>query len=255
MKTILNKWEFHYTFLILAFSLILTGYFANLLVFTSLIVIHELGHLCSSLILGFKVDKVIIYPYGGMIKYNDLINKNINDELLLAISGIIFQSFYYVIIGYLYQLGYIREYIFDLFTLYHYSMLFFNLLPIYPLDGSKIVNLVMCKYLSFYKANIVMLIISLLTIIGIIIFNIYHFNYSYIMMIGVIMQNLYTYYKNLHYLFYKFMLEKYLYFFNYKRVRVIDDKKKMYRDSNHFFKIGNKLYPEKKYLKRFVVGK
>ena len=163
MKIILNKWEFHYTFLILAFSLILTGYFANLLVFTSLIVIHELGHLCSSLILGFKVDKVIIYPYGGMIKYNDLINKNINDELVLAISGIIFQSFYYVIIGYLYQLGYIREYIFNLFTLYHYSMLFFNL----SLSSSSntlagIITLYLCPILSIMLGQLTNTFVSII---------------------------------------------------------------------------------------------
>ena len=134
-------------------------------------------------------------------------------------------------------------------------MLFFNLLPIFPLDGSKIFNLVMCKFFSFYRANIITLIVSLFTILGIFIFNLYHFNYSYVMILGIIIQNLYIYYKNLPFIFYKFMLEKYLYFFNYKKVRIINDRKDMYRDCNHFFKIYDKLYPEKKYLSKFVIKK
>ena len=44
MKNILNKIEFHYTYIIMAFGLVITGHFVNLIIFTSLIIIHEMGH-------------------------------------------------------------------------------------------------------------------------------------------------------------------------------------------------------------------
>ena len=44
MKIILSKIEFHYTFIIIALGFVLAGYFSNLIVFTSIIIIHELGH-------------------------------------------------------------------------------------------------------------------------------------------------------------------------------------------------------------------
>ena len=54
------KITFHYTFLLVAISFILTGYFSNLIIFTSIILIHELGHYHAAKINNLKVDKIII---------------------------------------------------------------------------------------------------------------------------------------------------------------------------------------------------
>ena len=112
MKNILNKIEFHYTYIIMAFGLVITGHFVNLIIFTSLIIIHEMGHIIISKILSYKIDKVIIYPYGGFVKLDTKINTKIENDLLVAISGIIMQSIYFGIIFFLYRNGIVREYIF-----------------------------------------------------------------------------------------------------------------------------------------------
>ena len=96
MRNIFPKFEFHYTYLIMALGFVLVGYYKNLLIFTSIIVIHELGHYIIAKILKFNVVKIVIYPYGGLVKIEDSINKNSNDELLVAISGVVFQSLYYL---------------------------------------------------------------------------------------------------------------------------------------------------------------
>ena len=115
MKNILNKVEFHYTFIIVAFGLVITGHFVNLIIFTSLIIIHEFGHIIMALLLSYKIDKVIIYPYGGFTKLNTKINTKIENDLLVAISGIIMQYIYFGIIFFLYSNDIIREYIYNLF--------------------------------------------------------------------------------------------------------------------------------------------
>ena len=140
MKNILNKIEFHYTYIIMAFGLVITGHFINLIIFTSLIIIHELGHVIMAIIMRYKVNKIIIYPYGGITNIDTKINTKIENDLLVAISGIIMQSIYFGIIFFLYRNGIVREYIYSLFLLYHKSMLIFNLLPIYPLDGGRIIK-------------------------------------------------------------------------------------------------------------------
>ena len=83
------KIEFHYTYIIIALGFILTGYFHNLIIFTSIILIHELGHYTIAKINKLNVEKIIIYPYGGLVKMNNLVNTSINKELQVAISGII----------------------------------------------------------------------------------------------------------------------------------------------------------------------
>ena len=197
MKIILSKIEFHYTFIIIALGFVLAGYFSNLIVFTSIIIIHELGHIITGLHFKYKLDKVIIYPYGGMTKFNTIINTNINKDILVAISGVIVQSIYFILITILYTKGYIREYIYNLFTIYNKSILLFNILPIIPLDGSKIINLILSKYLYYNLSNKLTIIISFITIIIILITRIYEYNYSFIIILGLLMKNIYDFYKNI----------------------------------------------------------
>ncbi len=252
MKSILTKLEFHYTYLILALSMVITGYYINLIAFTSLIIIHELGHLITCKIMNIKISKITIYPYGGMIKTDDKINLNINEELSVAISGVIFQSIYFLIITYFYNIGIIREYTYDLFKMYHYSMLFVNLLPIYPLDGSKIINLILSKIFPFYLSNILTIIISFITIILWICLKFPYINYSYIMIISVIIYNLYQYIKGLKYVFHRFVLERYLYDFPYVKKKKITKIKNMYKNKKHIFLVKDRKIEEKEYLKEFI---
>ena len=255
MKNILNKIEFHYTYIIMAFGLVITGHFVNLIIFTSLIIIHEMGHIIISKILSYKIDKVIIYPYGGFVKLNTRINTKIEDDLLVAISGIIMQSIYFGIIFFLYRNGIVREYIYSLFLLYHKSMLIFNLLPIYPLDGAKIVNLILSKYFSFNIANYISIVISLITVIFFLYSDIYENNYSIILVIGVLMKNIYKFYKDISYIYNRFILERYLFKLNYKKKVIIKNKDKMYKNRVHIFNDNGKLMNEKEYISTFFEKK
>ena len=95
MKNFLNKMDFHYTYIIMAFGLVLTGHFINLIAFTSLIIIHEFGHVITATIYKYRIKKITIYPYGGITEFDTLVNTKIEKDLLIAISGIIFQSIYF----------------------------------------------------------------------------------------------------------------------------------------------------------------
>ena len=63
------------------------------------------------------------------------------------------QFLFYLGIVYLYRKGYVREYTYNLYTLYNNRMIFFNLLPIYPLDGGRIVNLLLGKVINYNLSN------------------------------------------------------------------------------------------------------
>ena len=242
------KIEFHYTYILIALGFILTGYFHNLIVFTSIIIIHELGHYTLAIICKMNVEKIIIYPYGGIVKMNNLINTSINKDLLVAISGIIFQTFYYLIIILLYNKGIVREYIFNLFKIYNTNIIIFNLLPIHPLDGSKILNLLLSKVLPFNTANKLNIIISIITLIIIININYYNFNYTTLLIIGVIIDNLIKYHKQLKYLFNKFLLERYIYKITYNKTKKINKINNMYKEKYHILKENNTYITEKQAL-------
>ena len=141
---------------------------------------------------------------------------------------------------------------YNLYTMYHYSILIFNLLPLYPLDGFKILNLLLSKILPFKLSLYITISISFICIILLLFFKL---NYSYIMIISLFINNTYIYFKNVKYIYNKFILERYLYEFNYKKKVIINNINKMYKNKKHIFKLGKTLYNEKSYLNKRMLKK
>ena len=249
------KLNFHYTFIIVAISFILTGYFSNLIVFTSIIIIHELGHFIIARLNNLYPEKIIIYPFGGITKMNNPINTKISKELMVAISGVIFQNIYYLIIIILYKHNLIREYIYLEFKAYHYSILFFNILPIYPLDGGIIINLLLSKIVPYKTSIKLTVILSIIFSLIILTTNYYSFNYTTILIVAVIFTNIVKYFKNINYLFNRFLLERYLYKKSFNKIRNIKNINHMYKEKYHIIKENNSYLTEKQYLYRRFKGK
>ena len=245
------KIEFHFTYILIAISFILTGYFSNLIIFTSIIIIHELGHYLIAKITNLSPQKIIIYPFGGITIMNNPLNTNIKEELFVAISGIIFQTIYYIIVIILYQNNLIRDYIFDIFIKYYHSILLFNLLPIHPLDGSKIIVLILSHYLPYKLTCKLNIIISFSIGLSILLINYYKFNYTTILIITIIIDSLIKYYRNINYFFNKFLLERYLYKIEFKKTKKINNINNMYKEKYHIIKENNHYYTEKQYLNNY----
>ncbi len=249
------KIKFHYTYILIAFGFIITGYFSNLLIFTSIIIIHELGHYLFAKLNNLEPVSITIYPFGGVTKINSLINTKTSKELMVALAGVTFQTMYYLLIVFLYHNHIVRNYLFNIFKEYHYHILIFNLFPIYPLDGSKILNLIMTEYMPYKLTHKITIIISIITSIIIIITNYYQFNYTTILIITIIIDNLIKYYKNINYFFNKFLLERYLYKFNLHKPKTITKITDMYKEKYHIIKEKNEYLTEKELLKRRFKGK
>ena len=57
-------------FLIFLFVIIITGNFNSFFPYFLLLFIHELGHAITGIILGYHLDKITFYPYGGITTFN-----------------------------------------------------------------------------------------------------------------------------------------------------------------------------------------
>ena len=99
-----------------------------------LIIIHELGHFIIAKLFSIELDKIYIYPLGGIAKFYIPYNYSRIKELIILINGPIFQEIAKHVLVSLFP-----QHI-NMISTYHYGILIFNLLPIYPLDGGKIVN-------------------------------------------------------------------------------------------------------------------
>lgn len=196
-----------------------------------------------------KIVSINFLPVGGLIKVDAPISSDIFEDLLIAVGGIGMQVIFGLLIQFLYKLNIIEYNIYNLFRVYNILIISFNLIPISPLDGSKIVNLLIELIIPYKKVFTASLIISLLMLIFILIsrFNIIRDNtLVFIFLTYMILEK----YKNRKYFINRFYLERALNNFYFKKVNYIKNESYMYKNRLHFIKgIDERSYLIRKFFK------
>ncbi len=213
----------------------------NVLIITCLIIIHELGHFFTAIIFGIRVDKIYIYPLGGISKFHLPLNYSSLKEFVILIMGPLFQS-----ICYLFLLTYLPSYT-TYIKIYHYSILLFNLLPIYPLDGGKLINILLSQILPFKKSLYLTLSISFFSSI---IYFLYNKTFSSLIMTLFLIYKIIKELRQVNYTYEKFLLERFLNNYRFKKSKIITNKSNFYKNSSHLIKENADYYWEKDYLNK-----
>ena len=218
MKNLFKINIFTYILLLLSF---LSGYYKEMSIIFLILIVHELGHFFLMRVFKIEVNKIIIYPYGGMIKSNILINTNSIKILLISLGGILNQILLFILINLLYKLGLISDNLYTIFNYSNTSIIAFNLLPIYPLDGYKILNSTLELFLSFKNSLFISLIINIISLIFFIIY-LYLYKINNYIIIIFLLTTLFKYLKEIKYIFNKFYIERIIYKIDYKGLVSVD---------------------------------
>lgn len=249
MKNILNKFKINYmTWFLILFSL-LAGYIKYTFIIMMIVVIHELGHIFFFKIFKFEILKIIIYPFGGITYINKRIHERMYKDFLCAIGGIVFQIILWGIFLIMLKTGWIAESTYQIFFRYNLTIMFFNILPIVPLDGSKGINIILNKFFSFRFSYKVSGVISFCTFIFLVMFSTYYkVNNLFIYMF--LLWKVIEYLKEYKYVMNKFYLERVMYDHYYNEIINNCDNLNVLRlDKYYYFKKNGKYINEKDYIR------
>ncbi len=132
-----------FIFLILFYFTKQIELYAMIMIFA---LIHEFGHLLAGVIMGMKPEKIEVMPFGVSIsfkinvdEYNEKIkNGNVLEikKIIVALAGPI-TNFIIILISCNLNLDLIKS---MLIIYTNFLIMIFNLLPIYPLDGGRILK-------------------------------------------------------------------------------------------------------------------
>jgi len=225
------------------FLFLLMGNIRYLILFMSLIFVHEIGHFLTALLLGWKVGEIHLYPYGGMTKLNEKINVSLKEEFLVLGMGPIFQTLFFFL-----MMPILEERYQSIFKSYHFFILFFNLLPIYPLDGGRLLNLILSEVIPFKKSLVLSVKLSYLVIVISCLFLFQNSSYFLFLVFFFFIIKLQKEKRDIPFVFSKFLLERRLYHFTFPKRKKINLPEEMMRDTLHFFKKDSSLISEKEFL-------
>lgn len=158
-------------FLLVVFLFLLVGMIEEVLIAFSLVLLHELAHILVAISSGFKVNKIEIFPFGGLAEYSGLLEMEPWKEIKVSLAGPLFNLIFALIIHLLIYANIINPapYI-DLIIAYNLVIASVNLIPALPLDGGRVLRALLVHVCGINKGNkIALRIAKHLALLGIII--------------------------------------------------------------------------------------
>lgn len=188
-----------------------TAHFLELSLMIAIIFIHEMGHAAAAAFFSWRVKQIVMLPFGGVAEMDEHGNRPLKEEAIVVAAGPL-QHIWMIGAAYLFfYLTWIPENLYKLLFQYNMMILLFNLFPIWPLDGGKMIFLLLSLKKPFPWAHRMTLIISFLCLI---LFSLligltapYHLNVWVV--IGFLFFSLYHEWKQRRYVFIRFLLERY----------------------------------------------
>ena len=195
-------------------------------------------------LLGGEIHKILIYPLGGISKFSTSYNISLVKELIILVFGPLFQILGWFLLIHLFPEKEI------LISTYHYGILFFNLLPIYPLDGGKLLCLIFHTVCSYKKAFYFTFCIGYLLLFCFLVFTVFSFSLNVFFLSIFLLFKLTREYQQIPYFYERFLLERYLNHYCFKKSKLIKNTDNFYRGYRHLIKEGDFYYLEDEYLEK-----
>ncbi len=143
---------------------LMSGYFKWYIIAMSLVLIHEYGHALVAQYFHFKIQRILLLPFGAFLEIEDYGQYPIYQEFCMLLGGLVTHIFIFFFLKYGFSLG-LSAIAKDYALRMNQLIFLFNLLPIWPMDGSKLLELILFYLFEYRKAVWINLSVSFVVFI------------------------------------------------------------------------------------------
>ena len=151
----------HPLFYIFGFYYALTGRIFVFVIYTVCAVLHELGHSFVATSAGYRLNKITLMPFGAVVSGN-VEGLKFLDEIRIALAGPFLNlaiGLFFVAVWWIYPESYAYT---DVVAEANFSMALVNFLPVFPLDGGRVLSAYLCMKVGQNRADKICKIIGVL---------------------------------------------------------------------------------------------
>ena len=147
----MKKVSLHYSIIIVFLLAFMLGLIKELIIISLALTIHETGHILCLRFFKYKINKIVFYPFGGIINH-ELKNDFLYKIIIISLGGILLNllfCFLFKFIG------------FKTASNLNLIMALVNIVPIYPLDGGRVLICLLCYVFPYRISKLLTYIISI----------------------------------------------------------------------------------------------
>ncbi len=175
-----------------------------------IVFMHEMGHSWMAHRFRWRIKKIHLLPFGGMAETEEYGNRPVKEEILVTIFGPL-QHLWLIAASYF--LLFTPFWTFEdhqIFLFHNLTILLFNLLPILPLDGGKLLYSLTTSFFPFHRSYYVSFAssITILSLLTFLCLTILPFHLNLMMIAAFLWVHHYLEWKQRHYMFLRFLLER-----------------------------------------------
>lgn len=152
---------------------VMTAHFQQLFLLFFIVFVHELGHAVMALFFSWRIKQILLLPFGGIAEVEEHGNRPLYEELLVTLAGPAQHVWLVGTAFILWKYDFLSFEGWQMFFHYNLAIGAINLLPVWPLDGGKLLFLLLTRYVPFSEAHEKMIIYSfglLIVVVGVIVF-------------------------------------------------------------------------------------
>lgn len=145
--------KIHWAFLVMLGIYVVLGLGVQAAFIFSLVIGHEAAHLLAAKAYGFKVEGLELFPFGGAAYSNDIFEGRKWEESLIALVGPLFNLMLMFGVQFLRWNGLWSGAMATDFLRFNFWLAAFNLLPVLPLDGGRVVRALLTGAFGFVRVT------------------------------------------------------------------------------------------------------
>ncbi|MFB4210789.1 M50 family metallopeptidase [Shouchella sp. JSM 1781072] len=210
MINLLKKVHIHPLFWLIIAMGVITGRFKEVVMLLVIVLIHEMGHVWMAHRFGWKILKIELLPFGGAAVLEPKGIPPAREECFIVLWGPA-QHIWMIALSYgLYHFSDVWLYQdHQLFVSHNIAILLFNLIPIHPLDGGRLIQLLFYKLVPYKQAiKLSFVTSSIFLFSGFLFVVFYSMQLNLIMIFSFLLLTLILEYKQREYRFIRFLMAK-----------------------------------------------